>query len=190
MKLIQLCGTNGVGKTTSVLQFCERRGMTAQVLEIDKRQYDYHTNGKAVVLGRYGLTKCGGIDGKITDKRVLKYVIIQFLRRLKPEVLVFEAVLYGVTYQFRKEISMTARSLGYEYTAVVLCPPLEVAVERTINRNGRDVNIDSIAQKHFTTLSSSAKLSEAGLDVRAVDTSKIPKEEMYKVIEEAICPRR
>lgn len=187
MKLIQLCGTNGVGKTTSVLQFCEHRGMTAQVLEIDKRQYDYHTDGKAVVLGRYGLTKCGGIDGKITDKRVLKYVIIQFLRRLKPEVLVFEALVYGNTFTFRWEMAQLAKTLGYEYTAVCIVPPLDVAIDRTYERNGNDVNVEQIAQKYFQALKSSAKLKQAGVNVRVIDTSKVQKEEMYRNVEDAIC---
>lgn len=44
MKVIQLCGTNGVGKTTCVLQFVENNQLVPKTISIGKKNIDYHWN--------------------------------------------------------------------------------------------------------------------------------------------------
>lgn len=188
-RLIHLRGTNGVGKTTAVLQFIERGEFTKEVELIGENGYEYHRDASRniVVLGRYGETTCGGIDGRITDKEVLKNVVAHFLKKLRPTTFVFEGVLYGVTFRFGDELRRICEALGYEYVGVCLTTPLETAIERVIKRSGNaGVDIMSIQSKYFSSLRAYQKMKATGAKVELIDTSNIDYGCMYRIIQERL----
>lgn len=188
-KIVHLRGTNGVGKTTAVSQFIARGDFEKRSENILKKTIEYHEDERRgiIVLGRYGENTCGGIDGRITNRDILLNVIAYFVKRKMPKVLVFEGVLYGVTYKFGKELYDFARQSGYQYIGICLTMPLEEAIDRVIRRSG-NTNIDvlSIQNKYFTSLSAYKKLLQDGACVELVDTSKVPYDRMYELIEERL----
>lgn len=189
MKVIQLRGTNATGKTTTIRQFIERGAFEVKTIEIAKRQIEYHWDDerKIAILGRYDQRMSGGVDGYITDKNLLRDVIIRMLKQIKPEVLLFEGIVYGVTFQFAYELARVLKSLKVEYLGICMIPPLDVVFDRLAVRNGdKPVDYMSVQNKWFTASRAYEKLLKNGVPVKAIDTSKVPKAQMYRIIEDEI----
>ena len=189
MKVIQLRGTNATGKTTAMRQFISRGGFVIESIIISKKLIEYHYNPdrKIIVLGRYDKAVSGGIDGHITDKNLLRDTIMRLMKTVKPEVLLFEGIVYGVTFQFAYELARALKTIGVEYRGICLIPPLEVVFDRLAGRNGdKPVNYMSVQNKWFTTSRAYQKLKKNGLKVKAIDTTNIPYDQMYRIIEDEI----
>lgn len=189
MKVIQLRGTNATGKTTAVRQFIERGAFEVRSIPVNGQEIEYHYDpGRGIaVLGRYDTRVSGGIDGDITNKVVLRNSIVKLCRKIQPKVLIFEGIVYGVTFKFAYELYQALKLLGYEYRAICFIPPLEVAFDRLAERNGgKPVDVLSVQNKWFTAARSAEKLKQAGIPVKIVDTSKVEKGDMWKIIQEAI----
>lgn len=189
MKVIQLRGTNATGKTTAIRQFIEHGQFTIQSIEVEKAPIEYHweERRRIAILGRYDTRVTGGIDGRITDKNLLKFAIIKMIKTVRPDVLLFEGIVYGVTYKFAYELARILRGLGADYTGICFMPPLEVVFMRLEQRNGgKVVNYMSVQNKWFTAQSAYKRLKQSGVNVKAIDTTKVPKADMYKIIEEEL----
>lgn len=184
MKVIQLRGVNGVGKTTAVRQYIERGEFCVESIEMNGKQYFYHFDGKIAIIGRYDLRQSGGIDGCITDKHELKNLITRMLRVIKPETLIFEGVMYGKTFQFSYDISLLAKALGYEYLAVCLVPSFDVSILRIWGRNGnKDVNVENLESMYRQAIKTNSMLRSSGVNTVEIDTGSVPKDEMYTILE-------
>ena len=189
MKVIQLRGTNATGKTTTIRQFIEHGNFTVQSIAIGRRAIEYHWDEerKIVIVGRYDRAVTGGIDGYITNKDLLNNVIIRMIKAIKPETLLFEGVVYGVTFKFAYELARILKSLGYEYIGLCFLPPLNVVFDRLAERNGgKEVDYMSVQSKWFSASSAYEKLYKNGINVKAIDTAKIPKDKMWRLIEDLI----
>ena len=188
MKVIQLRGTNGVGKTTAVREYMRNGQFWTESVEMGGSQYIYHFSGSVAIIGKYdGETATGGIDGYITNKDELKNLIVRILKRVKPQTLIFECVFYGVSYQFSYDIKTVVERMGYEYVALCLMPPFDVSLERIWGRNGsKDINVEARQSVYRQAIVSNSKLRAKGVNVKVIDTSKIPKEDMGKIIAEEI----
>lgn len=186
MKVIQLRGTNATGKTTTVRQFILRGRFTVKTITVRKTpvEYCWEEERRIAVIGRYDDRETGGVDGRITNKDLLRDTILRVIKAENPQYLIFEGVVYGVTFQFAYELYLVLKRMGWEYIGLCFIPPLEVAFERLAERNGgKPVDYMSVQNKWFTANSAYRRLLEKGVNVKAVDTSKIPKGEMYKLIE-------
>lgn len=189
MKVIQLRGTNATGKTTAIRQFIERGEFSVERIKIGLRDIEYHweENRRIAVLGRYDKSITGGIDGYITDKRLLQDVILRLINRVHPETLLFEGIVYGVTFQFAYELSNLLKRIGYEYVGLCFIPPLDVVFERLSERNGgKQVDYMSVQNKWFTASRAYERLFKAGVKVKEIDTTKIQKESMWRVIQQEL----
>lgn len=188
-KVIQLRGTNAVGKTTAVRQLTESGGFEVRLFRHGKMDVEYHMNDSRsiCVLGRYDTRVCGGFDGVITDKRLLMDVIIKMLKELKPQYYVLEGVLYGVTFQFGFNLKKVCDMLGYHYKGLCLFPPLEVSLMRLYGRNGgKEIDVKSFQNKHLSAVKAYEKLRLNGVDVKIINTAEIPLEHMSKIIEDEL----
>ena len=186
MKVIQLRGTNATGKTTAVRQFIARGNFEVREIAVNGEMIEYHYEParNIVVLGRYDTRVSGGIDGRIIKKSVLMNSIIKICKTIRPDVFIFEGIVYGVTFKFAYEIYKALKLLNYEYKAICLIPPLETAFDRVAERNGgKPVNLLKIQQKWFTAARSAEVLKQHGVPVKIVDTSKINKEDMWKIVQ-------
>lgn len=186
MKVIQLRGTNATGKTTTIREFVERGNFVVRSFQYGKREVEYHyeKERKIVVLGRYDTRVSGGVDGYITNRDMLIHIIVKAIKLIRPDLLLFEGVVYGVTFQFAYDLVRVLKQFGYDYIGICLVPPLQVAIERLSIRNGgKPVDLISVQNKWFSTVRAYKKLKESGVNVKVVDPTSIPKEHMYKIIE-------
>ena len=189
MKVIQLRGTNATGKTTAVRQFIERGAFEVRDINVNGQVIEYHYEKarNIVILGRYDTRVSGGVDGMITNKNVLRNSIVKILRNVRPETFIFEGIVYGVTFKFAYELYRALKSLNYDYKAICLIPPLEVAFDRVAERNGgKPVDLLSIQSKWFSAARSAETLKQAGVPVKIIDTSKVPKTSMWQIIQEEL----
>ena len=187
MLFLQISGCMGTGKTTAARTFIrEKGGFRVEFMNVFGKEYPYTFNPteNIVVCGRYDRNICGGIDGTIHDSNVVKQYVMQILR-LKPKLIVFEGVMYGLTYKFSSELAMICRLNGYEYKAIVLAPDFNVLLERIYERNGgKPIKVDSLNKNYMSSIRSSQKLKDSGVFVKFIDTAKIPKEDMWRLIED------
>ena len=185
-KIIQLRGTNATGKTTAVRNFIARCDFCIQTIEVNGKRYNYsYDKGRNIIVaGRYDTRECGGVDGEIQEKKVLQEYLYRLLKLLKPEALIIDAVIYGLTFRFGYELMKVGEALGYHYIGIVCAPPLEVALARLYGRNGgKLINEKNLQDKYFACLRAYEKSLEVGMDMRLVDTSTIPREEAHTIIE-------
>lgn len=191
MKIIQLRGVNGVGKTTIVRDFIEKGNFSVGEQQIGAKQYSYCFDGKIAIIGRYDARETGGVDGMISDKAVLKEVIAQMARALSPDYLIFEGVMYGITFQFSYDISLWAKAKGYEYEAICLMPCFDVAMLRVWERNGgKAVNVERLEDKYMRAANANKKLKAKGVNCRVVDTGGVERKDMYKILEASVAEKR
>lgn len=188
-KIIQLRGTNATGKTTAVRNFINLNNNCIYKIPVRGKEYEYTflPDRNIVVAGRYDLRECGGIDGIITNKYILKEYMYKIMVDLKPEAVILDAVMYGVSFQFGYELSKVGEQLGYHYIGVLCAPPLDVSLLRLYKRNGgKEINVDHLQQKYFQSLKAYRRSCSAGMDMKLIDTSKIPKDKMQKIIEDCL----
>lgn len=182
MRVIQIRGSHGTGKSTCVRQFTERHNFIPVEIKTNKQTIRLLFGGGIYVVGRYD-TDCGGVDSEIHDKDVLKEVIAKIAKR-NPRCVVFEAEIYGETFKLSSEVKKISEHFGGHYTALQFITKTGNAVERIKKRNGgKNVDVKKIDEKARRSLLSAIKLEEIGSDVRIVDTGSIKQEEMWKVLE-------
>lgn len=189
MKVIQLRGTNATGKTTAIRQFLTRGKFCVCTINVQQREIEYHWDAerRIALLGRYDQAMSGGVDGYITDKNLLRSAIIRIVRTIKPNALLFEGIVYGVTFKFAYELSKALSLYGAEYVGICFTPPLDVVFDRLASRNGgKPVDYMSVQGKWFTASRAYDKLKASGINVKAIDTTKIPKDQMWRIIEDEL----
>lgn len=181
MILLQIRGIHGTGKTSMARAFLQEGNFEQETIEICGNRYPLNIDRKrnVVVTGRYGDAKCGGLDGKITDRRVMLEYLYAIMQR-KPELIVFEAVMYGITTQFTKDLDAMCRKLGYEFKAVALYCEFEEILQRIYTRNGgKRFDIDTLYKKCKSSDKANHRLLQTGINMRIIDTTNITKEEAF-----------
>lgn len=189
MKVIQLRGTNATGKTTTIRQFIECGEFVVKTIRVAGRDIEYHweERRRIAILGRYDQAMSGGVDGYITNKDLLRDTILKIMKNVKPDVLLFEGIVYGVTFEFAFKLARVLKKINCEYIGICFMPPLDVVFERLAKRNGdKAVDYMSVQNKWFSANRAYDKLRKNGIRVKAIDTSKIPKKKMQKIIEDEI----
>lgn len=103
---------------------------------------------------------------------------------VSPDVVVFEAVLYGVTSTFAINLSENLSKRGYRYKGVALIPPVEFCLSNVMTRNGgKSINLKAFYDKWQQSKRSAENLKEKGLDIDIIDTSRIRMDQMNTLIE-------
>lgn len=189
-KFIQVRGSTGTGKTTAVRQFLQiTGGFVLHQITVRGKQYPFYHNKEKniVVTGVYGKRNTDGLDGVITDKDTMFNYLISIVTSVKPETVVFEAVMYGLSFKFANELAEELKKRGYEYIGIVLDPPWQFAYNNIMKRNGgKNINVKSLKAKFVQAQRSADKLKAAGLDIRVVDTSRMRESGLYSLIQEAM----
>lgn len=189
MKFIQIRGCMGSGKTSIVRQFIEPRDFEVQFIEVFGKRYPYSIDKKRniVISGRYDRAICGGIDGIIRDKNLMKEYLIKLIKTLSPNLFVFEAVMYGITFKFSDDLNKILSKLGYEYIAIVPVAPFDVLIERISIRNGgKPFKVEAVEKQYTRCLQSSKKLQEANVKIKWINTANYQKDKMFTILEEMI----
>lgn len=187
-KFVHLRGTHGVGKTTTARSLIERYGGEVVLFEIFGKEYPCTVLRQRnwAVTGRYDTRVCGGLDGVIKSK-ALMIQYIQTLLKHQYDVVVFEAVMYGMTEKFGLELNAFCRAKGYEYKGLLLMPPLETVIQNVRARNGgKPFNEQTLCDKYWQAGRAAQKLISDGVKVDVIDPSPYDKADLYKIIERAL----
>lgn len=189
-KFIHIRGATGSGKTTTVRQYLQRTGgFTLHKIRVGGKEYPYHYNKakKILITGMYGRRVCDGCDGIIVNKDIMKAYLTAIIDAVQPDVVIFEAVMYGITAKFTLELNELLSARGYKYKGLALVPPMEFCLGNILTRNGgKQINIKSLQNKVERGRRSAEMLIEAGLDIEFIDTSKYRMSEMNMIIEKEL----
>lgn len=187
MRIIQIRGNNGTGKTTIVREYINKHKYEIVSVRVGKRNIECHAFDNTVVIGRYDKNVCGGCDAAIKTADELKETISIICKQLKPETLIFEGVMYGKSVGFTWDVYRFAKAKKADFLAICLEPPFDTTLERIYGRNGgKDINVKSLESGWKGSIRSNAKLRAMKVPIITYDTSKMSIEEMGKVIEDAI----
>lgn len=186
-QFIHIRGSMGSGKTTTVRQYLQRTGgFTLHQITVNGKAYPYHYNKakKILITGVYGRRVCDGCDGIITNKDLMRAYLLKLIDTVKPDVVIFEAVMYGITSTFTIQLSESLSERGYHYKGIALLPPLEFCLSNVMTRNGgKAINIKMFKSKWLQAKRSAENLKEKGLDIDIIDTSQIRMNQMNSLIE-------
>lgn len=184
--LIQLRGVNASGKSTAVRQFIERNGLKPTYIQAEGKTTKIEANKQCAVVGWYKPDAVSeGCDAHIDNKEHLK-AVLQKLAEKQYRVIVFEGLIYGITYKLATEINSIARFYGYKYRPLYLYCRYTQMLERLMERNGNNtgVNFDTLDTKYERARIAAEKLQEAGICTRFINTTDIKRGEMYRIIQE------
>lgn len=200
-KIIQIKGTNGCGKSTTVAQFMDKYNFVRETIFL-KKKIDFYSYKDICVLAKLSnknsprsnkpiILSDGrryvGLDGVITDKNLLHEVIFNIIKLKEPRVFIFEALVYGKTYTFSRILNTLAKSMNYEYISVFLTCRNNGFYERVKIRNqGKYFNQSLQKKTNILAARAAKKTMQAGIKTIVVDTSEIEKNNMYKIIEDLI----
>jgi hypothetical protein len=177
----------GSGKTTTVRQYLQRTGgFSLHQITVNGKSYPFHYNKakKILITGVYGRRVCDGCDGLITNKEVMMSYLIKLLDTVKPDIVIFEAVMYGITSTFTLRLEDLLKERGYHYRGIALIPPVEFCLSNVMTRNGgKSINVKMFRSKWLQAKRSAENLKENGLDIDIIDTSKIRMDQMNTLIE-------
>lgn len=179
----------GSGKTTIVRQFIQTHNFKVDFIEVYGKKYPYTIDEKLniVISGRYDRAICGGIDGIIRNKELMKEYIFKLIKTKMPSIFIFEAVMYGTTFKFSHDLSIMSGIHGYDFVAVAPIAAFDVNLKRIEERNcGKPIKVDSFLKQYNRYIVSTKELSEKGVKVKFVDTENYAKENMKKILEETI----
>ena len=189
-KFIHIRGATGSGKTTIVRQYLQRTGgFTLHQIKLGDKEYPYHYNKakKILITGLYGRRTCDGCDGIITNKEIMTQYLITLLDTVQPDVVIFEAVMYGLTVKFTAELAELLEPRGYKYKGIALVPPMEFCLGNIMTRNGgKKIDLKNLKGKCEAARKSAEKLAEAGFNIDLVDSSKIRMSEVSMIIEQEL----
>lgn len=183
--VVHLRGSNACGKSTVVRQFVKRYEMKPKQIVVDGIPTWIEQNEKYAAVGRYKPhTQGEGCDAGIKNKEHLKNTLRTILEERLYELVLFEGVIYGITFKLSSEINQLSKAYGYEYHAVNLVLPYTEQLNRLMQRNkgNAEINIDSVDLKIEQSIKSAKKLYKYGIKTKFIDTSKIREDEMWKVV--------
>lgn len=187
-KLIQLRGACASGKSTAASAFLQTGNFESREIRVGANNfpYSYDEQQKIVVTGRYNQTRaCGGLDGvKVNREDMLNY-LTKIIKGISPDAIIFEAVMYGKTSQFARELQRLCWAFGYEYVGLSFLPPFEAEMKMLAGRNGKaenEINTETIYSQYKSVYASHKKLKAEGFNMKIINTAEIPKEKMGEII--------
>lgn len=187
MKIIQICGTNGVGKTTLVKGLLTSGNFLKLNQEVSGISREWWFDGKVAVVGKYNDRNCCGVDaGNYSGDELIK-TLKAVIARQRPEVILFEDVRFGGAFAFKQKLKKAAYDVGYDYYLMALIASLECSCDRVLNRSGNvDADYDAMRSKARGVINSTKKAKEIGAKVVFCDTEKHDKAEVLNMLRRII----
>lgn len=186
---IHIRGANAVGKTSTARSCIAQGDYQVRLIKVAGKQYPYTYDEKRgwIVTGRYDQKACGGLDGVICDARLMKMYINRLMKNVQCRVIVFEAVMYGHTFKFGKELDDMCKKAGFRYKAVSLEPDIKVVLENMKKRNGgKPVKYELLTNVYICNSKAAIRLKEAGIYCDIVDPSKYSPEDLHMIVDKLV----
>ena len=183
MKVIQIRGCNACGKTTLVKQFIENK----QLKQKKYKKIKYYEDNGIIVIGDYSKDGCCGCDADFSNKIELFDTILYFVKNMKPRYLIFEGLMYGITFEFSYNLKKYLEKNNCGYKAIYLTSDFKTIVERLNERNkGKEVNYEHLIDKYESAEKAYIKLKANKIDIVKYNVKDIKKEDMFKLLEDEI----
>jgi len=183
VKIIQICGTNGTGKTTLMKNLLHSGKFLKMSVSVDGKSREWWFDGQVAVVGKYNAFNCCGVDAGNYTNDSLTHVIEHVLRNYKPKTLLFEDVRYGGLFSFKQKMNEIAKTHGYTYCAFSLIASLPCIAKRVIDRSGNDgCNFDQMRSKARQVIKSTQRVAELGAEAVWVDTEKNPPDAVLSIL--------
>lgn len=185
MKIIQIRGCNGTGKTTAVREFVNKNNLKIKEITINNllTHISVSDDNKIVVLGRYD-KKSGGCDLYKSNDHVFN-TMIWVITNIKPRLVIYEGVIYSTIYKFSVRVAEMAKKYGYKYMSIQLRTAPSTILDRIYKRNGgKKINEKLVFNKIKMVNSAQNKLHLDGYETKTIDTTNIDLNNMYRILEE------
>lgn len=187
MKVIQICGTNGTGKTTLVKGLLASGNFLRMALPIDGEVKEWWFDGEVAVIGKYASNNCCGVDASNYSGDLLIKVVDNIIASYVPKAVVFEDMRFGCSYSFKQKAKQCTEKRGGEYIAFVLMAELNKISTRVIGRSGNpNVNFDRMRQKQRQCINSARKIGNDGSKVYFINTECKSKMELLSALKGVI----
>lgn len=184
--VINVRGINASGKSTAVREWCIAHSLKPVAIRFQGQEYRVMTNGREYALGWYKpYSESEGLDSMKSDKDEFKLFLHWFLRKYRPDVVVYEKQIWATTFKLTNEISCICRKYGYKFAAVLMQIGYEDALNRLYNRNGgKDTDFNNFDGRYKAVYTSARTIAEHGIPLFYVDSMKVRAEDMKE-----ICPQ-
>ena len=184
-KVLQIRGGHGSGKSSFAKDCIRFYGLKTKEIPIGNKKYLFYGNedNSFLIIGKYN-TSCGGCDGYIKNAEELLFLITEIVSKVKPEIFIFEGVVFGKTLSLAQKINDICKKYNSEYIPIFLMCGLEKSIERILERNnGKPFNPATIYKVYRGALLSVKNLRDNNIFCKVINTEKIQKEEYHKIIE-------
>jgi tRNA uridine 5-carbamoylmethylation protein Kti12 len=187
LKIIQIRGNNGTGKTTIIREFIKGKSSDIIKVFVEKHEIECHKINDIIIIGRYDKNDCGGCDPVIKSGDELKNLIAKILKLFKPKILIFEGVMYGKSFDFTYQIYRYALKMNIDFFAICLEPDFDTSLERIYKRNGgKEINVKNLESGFKGCIRSNLRLEAMKVPLKKYNTGKMTPKEMGEILEEAI----
>lgn len=183
MKLVNVRGTNGSGKSSIAYSFIHTDPNTFELTyTVNGKEKVIATvcpNHKWLFLGAYR-TKCGGMDSYHTVEQTSDS--LELLYSL-PYNILMEGVIASTIFSTYAELFQRLNEQLFERDLVIftLLPPVETCCERVAKRNGgKPIKQQLIQQKWRMVRNGANKFKDAGFNVMILDNSEVDFEDTRK----------
>ena len=106
---------------------------------------------------------------------------------MKPRYLIFEGLMYGITFEFSYNLKNYLEKNNSGYKAIYLTSDFKTIVERLNERNkGKEVNYEHLIDKYESAEKAYIKLKANKIDIVKYNVKDIKKEDMFKLLEDEI----
>lgn len=173
--ILNIRGCHCSGKTTLVRSLINKKQHTVEELAClgYKTYVTVCDGGKTVVLGRYDQGACGGCD-RFKGGAHVKATIIEVVRRYNPNLIIYEGIMYSVTYKMATEIAKLATDVGYQWVSLYLFRDYQEVLKLLTERNkGKQVNQKAVYTKYERAGVVYEKLRETGYTVKKVNVTGV-----------------
>lgn len=187
MKVIQIRGVNASGKTTAVRLFIEKNKMKPKIINVGGKPTPIVVNDdeSIVVIGPYS-EKTGGCD-RFSSKKYINETILTVIKAMNPETIIWECFIHSTTFNMGREQAEMLKNYGYEYKTILLDIDPKTALKRLYLRNGGSkINEENLYNKVQMCQRALKKFEASGIETKTVDTTRMARQDMWKIIDEAI----
>lgn len=187
--LINIRGLTASGKTTAVKQFCERKGFSVKKIEapFSVLPVSILDSGKIIVMGDYSANgNCLGVDRYRNGKSDIIDCIVELASAYTPDVIIYEHMMGSNTFKGTKEIAEVASAFGYDYFGIYLQLSNEKRLKNLYARAGKNAGTKHFNDRRKNAERAAERLNEAGLRVDIVNVEDIEKDNMWRIVDDAV----
>lgn len=186
--ILNIRGAHCSGKTTAVRMFLSKHPNYVDEFYVGKHKTSITRlkDMNVIVLGRYDQGACGGCD-RYKGGTHVKQTIMRVANMYNPEAIIYEGIMYSITFKMANEIAMMSERMGYHWKSVFLFRSYDNMLDLLQKRNnGKKVNLKSVYTKYERSIAVYEKLIQNKRDVEFENMTDKSIEYIGSIIEKRI----